>query len=139
MRIAAYSGRLSLDIGQGHHTRWWAARKRWTLNAELPDFFNALHEMSTVERERRARLAQAHYDNLARWERALPRARDLHLHVLNTERAQVQLAAWKHANDLRAYADTVPSRASDADGEAIDPEGAAWADWLRAEADRVDP
>ena len=139
MRMDVYSGRLRLDIGQGYHTRWWADRKRWTLASKLPDYFGALDEMSRAERERRARLAQAHRDNLVRWEQSVPRARELHLHALNAERAQVQLAAWKHANDLRAYADAVITHVNDAGGEAADPEAAMWAVWLRAEADRVDP
>lgn len=138
-RMDVYSGRLRLDIGQGYHTRWWADRKRWTLTSKLPDFFDALDEMSSAERERRAGLAQAHRDNLARWEQAVPRARVRHLHALNAERAQVQLDAWKHANDLRAYADAITARVNDASGEAADPEAATWAIWLRTEADRVDP
>jgi hypothetical protein len=138
-RMDVYSKRLRLDIGQGYHTRWWADRKRWTLVSKLPDFFGALDEMSSAERERRARLAQAHRENLAHWEQAVPRARERHLRSLNAERAQMQLAAWKQANELRAYADAVASCVSDASGEEADVEAAEWAVWLRAEADRIDP
>lgn len=134
-RMSVHTGRLRLVIGEGYRERWWADRKRWTLASRLPDFFAALDEISAAERERRARLEQAHRDDLALWEKSVARAHELHLHAINGQRAQAQVASWRQANELRAYADEIASR----NAEKGEPAASEWVSWLRAEADRIDP
>lgn len=138
-RMDVYSGRLRLEIGQGYGSAWWADRQRWTLASKLPDYFETLEEKSSAARERRARIEQAHRDNVAAWERAVPRARERHIRALNVDRAHAQVSAWKRANELRAYADAVAAHLDGAQDVAEPDSVTEWLTWLRAEAERIDP
>ncbi|GAT73022.1 hypothetical protein MHM582_1502 [Microbacterium sp. HM58-2] len=138
-RKNVYSGRLRLEVGQGYGSAWWADRKRWTLASKLPDYFDTLEEKSSAARERRARVEQAHRDNLAAWEEAVPRARERYVRALNVERAHAQISEWKRANELRAYADAIATHLEGMPEEAEPDSIIEWLAWLRAEAERIDP
>jgi len=136
-RQQVFSGRLRLEVGPSWEHRWWADRKRWTLASKLNEMFNTIEELSAAARAKRERLAAAHREQLARWEAAVPVARDRYLRARNADRASKQLAAWTRARELRAYADAVEA-AAEAGGDDR-AHANEWASWLRQEADRQDP
>jgi len=137
--VEIYSGRLRLEIGQGQRSRSWSDRKRRTLASKLSEFFDALDELSSVARDKRARLEQAHRQNVAAWERAVPLAREQYVHALNVKRAKAQIAAWQHANDLRRYADAVASAVEGESDNSRKRQLREWVTRLNEEATRIDP
>ena len=98
----------------------------------------AIEQVAQARAEAHKRAEDAKKQRRKDWEAALPKARVAYLAVLNRGRLDKQLEAYKRATELRTYADAVTTRAttlaSDQRGPVL-----AWAEWIRAEADRHDP
>jgi hypothetical protein len=55
------------------------------------------------------------------------------------ERMGRELSAWQKATEIRAYADAVEAACNARFGETVPKENLDWIEWLRKQADRVDP
>ncbi|GIT80151.1 hypothetical protein LLS1_18200 [Leifsonia sp. LS1] len=125
-----FSGRLRLTITFGVRSQpWWADRKRWTLEEKLPEIVGVVVDAAQRARDKRDQLQRENDLIAQRWADAVPQARAAYARNVNANRADEQVAAWTKARDLRSYADAVEGSH----------ESVEWANWLRAEADRLDP
>ncbi|WP_188744593.1 hypothetical protein [Agromyces bauzanensis] len=137
-RREVFNGRLRLELGVGYALQWWADRKRWTLADKLPDVFDVVDQKASAARLERKRRDDENTARLHEWEEAIPRAREQYARMLNAERAVTQAEAWNRATQLRAYADAAAHRAEQLEEE-LRTEALGWADWIRGEANRLDP
>lgn len=138
-RASVPSGRLVLQLGDGYHPSRWVDRKRWTLVDKLPDAFALIEGQAQAAREAREQAREAARRRHEQWESAAPRARARYLADLNRRRVLEQAQAWRHANDLREYAAAVQKLAEQGSGGDDRQRLAAWAVWVRQDADRLDP
>ncbi|MCX6395661.1 MAG: hypothetical protein NTV23_04185 [Propionibacteriales bacterium] len=131
-----HSGRLALRLGERYSTITWADRKRWTLDDKLPQMFEHLRTTAVDVLAARERQARDLEERTRAWEKAVESARKAYVAQVNRDQLHEQLADRDSAVRMRAYAaDLEASRGGEADRGVL----VEWVEWIRAEADRVDP
>lgn len=73
-----------------------------------------------------------------RWEEVKAEAFVKVAYDRNAAQLREQVEQWQYVTEMRNYADAVADRAAELNGE-VRAEAAAWAEWIREHADRVDP
>ena len=138
-RVEVLAGRLHVEVQHGTSVHWWVAdRKRWTVESKLSQTVPAIEQLFVAAAERRSeRRAQCERDLVA-WAEAVEQAKAKHLNALNVDRAAEQVARWRQASELRAYAQAVRDAAASTSGSAAT-DALEWARWLEAEGTRLDP
>ena len=141
------SGRLRIDIGaaaQSDRRSFWADRASWQLEEKLPELLREVAVRVDELRLLRAAQARAEEQHRQAVELETQRARNRAAEAHRGELLDQQLARWRAAQELRAYAAAVSRRISaaeaqgEANGEAVD--GARrWLEWITERADRHDP
>lgn len=133
------SGRLILRLELGYRSSFWADRKRWTLQQKLPDVFGEVARRASSQAEERRRKEEARIRQRQEWEEATEQARRDYVEQLNRDRLRKQCNRYADAEEIRRYCarlDDLAERCADAEEAARIRE---WAEWARAEADRIDP
>ena len=134
-----WSGRLVLQLGDGYRPPQWADRKRWTLVDKLPEVLALIEDLAQAARGAREQAQAAARRRREEWEAAVPQARQAYLAELNRQRVIDQAEGWRRADDLRRFAAEVRSKADQTVSTIERQRLAAWVEWARREADRLDP
>ncbi|MFV0632724.1 hypothetical protein [Demequina sp.] len=138
-RVEVFAGRLCIEVQHGTSVQWWAAdRKRWTVESKLGQVVPAIEQFFGAAAERRVERRAQHERDLVAWTEAVEQAKAKHLSALNVDRASEQVAEWRQASELRAYARAVRDAAASISGSAAT-DALEWARWLEAEGARLDP
>jgi hypothetical protein len=126
-RMTVPSGRLRLELRLPRRWQqpWWADRKRWSLADKLGEVLLTVESEAATARDARERKRLDAENRRREWEEAVPRARQAYIEDLNRQRLAQQLADAHKAVDLREYSQSVGD--------------SRWGDWIRSEADRLDP
>ncbi|MBX7433786.1 hypothetical protein JDV09_16970 [Mycobacterium sp. Y57] len=133
------SGRLTLQLGQYYRARTWSDRTRWRLDDKLGALFAELdNRVAAAAEERRAREADLLRRQQA-WDQAAHVAEQAYVFDLNRRRLTDQLTRRRHADDLREYAERLDERISSTDDAATAASIRGWQQFVRTEADRIDP
>lgn len=94
------------------------------------------HEHAEGQRHEEERLRRQRKEE---WEKARD---DAVIELVASHRAEIltrQIADWKMAAEVRAYADTIESHAQNHGSSEKQTRIGEWANWARAYADRIDP
>lgn len=134
-RVEKPSGRLHLQLVTCERPTSWADRTRWSLTDKLPRAMAELESRAAEAVATHARVEQAHAERVAAWERAVQDATAAGRRERQRAVALEQATLWAQARDLRAYAAALDEHPE----HGADTRSRAWADLLRAEADRLDP
>ena len=137
-RVEVFAGRLCIEVQHGTSVQWWADRKRWTVESKLSQVVPGIEQFFLAAVERRVERRAQHERDLVAWAEAVEQAKSKHLNALNQDRASEQVAEWRQAGELRAYAQAVRDAAASTSGSAAT-DALEWARWLEAEATRLDP
>jgi hypothetical protein len=137
-RVEVFAGRLRVEVQHGTAVQWWADRKRWAVESKLDQVAIATAQFFATAVESRIERRAQHERDLVAWAEAIEHAKEQHLRALNSDRAAEQVARWRRASELRAYAKAVRAAASNTSGASAS-DALKWARWLEAEAGRLDP
>jgi hypothetical protein len=141
------SGRLRIDIGgrsELERKAFWADRTSWSLEDKLPELLREVAVRADELRMRREAKAYAEAEHQRAVEREEERARTRAAEAYRQKVLEQQLAEWRAAQELRAYAAAVSERIAaaeaddQADNEAVG-DAELWLDWIRDLAKRSDP
>jgi hypothetical protein len=137
--VLDWTGRLAITLSNGQtHRPTFADRKRWRLEDKLPLVLEAAEQWADEIIAARERDAQAKRERRRQWDEALAKARRAYLDQINRDRLDRQLDSYDKAQRLRAFAEAVEAKSTQLPESSKD-RVAAWAAWIRGEADRLDP
>lgn len=127
------TGELALLVPSSwdHSRNRWADGKRARVEEKLAEFFATLEVRAVADEERHQRFERERLEREAR-------ERLIRIEKARAERLDRELAAARHANDIRCYVSRVRGgldNVLEAERERL----AAWCDWASARADRLDP
>jgi hypothetical protein len=134
------SGRLRIELSQTPRDgRWyWADRKRWSLDERLDEIVIEFEFRAATERAKEA-VIQAVLDRRRQtWEARIKEAGVDFAQACRRDIVNDQINSWNKSELLRLWATAVEeawrSRTVGQSGETLQ-----WVQWIRAEADRIDP
>jgi hypothetical protein len=130
------TGQLDLAIGTyGPRQTKWGDRKRWSLEDRLPQVLRELEVLAEEAEARRVERERQEAERRRAWEAAMATAQERAIEHHHVEILQRRVAAWKQAEEIRAYCDAVEQRHRIAVAE--DPESQRWIEFARNYADRL--
>ena len=143
----APSGRLRIDIGTDVHSErrsFWADRSSWRLEDKLPELLREIGVRINELRMRREAKVKAEREYCQAVELETERARDRAAEAHRAKVLEQQLADWRVAQELRAYASAISQRIANVQTERdtqskAAPEARRWREWITERADRHDP
>lgn len=133
---AGASGELNLAV-LGHSSRQtgWGDRKRWRVEARLPQLLRELEAQAVEAEQARLRREREEAERQRQWEAAIEDAKRRlvvdHRHAVLRERVD----RWHEAEGIRSYCEAVEAKHGQA--FAADSEAAEWLAFARAHADRL--
>jgi hypothetical protein len=130
------SGRLVLSIVTYYRTNRvssWSDGKSGSVESKLPKLLREIEVRAAEARHERFQAEKREAERRQQWEAALAEARVRYIEHQREVVLFKQVAAWRQANELRAFCVAVETTHAD------DPNAIAWATWARTRVDALDP
>jgi hypothetical protein len=130
------NGQLEISIvGYGSRQRVWGDRKRWNLDARLPQLLAELETLAEEAEQRRLTREREEEEREQAWESAMAMARERATEHHHVETLGRRLDAWEQAERVRAYCEAIEERYGDA--ITADPAAMRWLEFARQHAERA--
>lgn len=134
--------KLSIRIDGDGRTFWgstWTDTTETSIDDALPQVLQELELRHEHAEEQRLEGERLRRQRKQAWEKARD---DAVIELVASHRAEIltgQVADWKTATEIRAYADTIESHAQNHGSSEKQTRIGEWTNWARGYADRIDP